>query len=203
MPLVALGLLFVWFLTLFVLRSWIQWQTTGSTGIKGFDGKIGSVPWLAGVAATLGLALAPVAPLAALWAWPGGELLPLPSPLLWFGAGLVAIGTAGGLVAQLAMGPSWRIGVDESEETTLVTHGPFSWVRNPIFSFITLSAAGLILLVPNLVSVVACVLTVIGIELQVRAVEEPYLLRTHGDDYRAYTHRVGRFVPGFGRLSNG
>lgn len=33
-------------------------------------------------------------------------------------------------------------------------------------------------------------------QLQVRAAEEPYLLRTHGDD----AARTGRFVPGIGRL---
>ena len=38
-----------------------------------------------------------------------------------------------------------------------------------------------------------------GVELQVRAVEEPYLVRTHGDDYRLYCEAVGRFIPGIGR----
>ncbi|MFL5908785.1 MAG: methyltransferase family protein, partial [Solirubrobacterales bacterium] len=37
------------------------------------------------------------------------------------------------------------------------------------------------------------------LQLQVRFVEEPYLIRTHGDDYRAYASEVGRFVPGIGR----
>jgi protein-S-isoprenylcysteine O-methyltransferase Ste14 len=39
---------------------------------------------------------------------------------------------------------------------------------------------------------------VVAIELQVRFVEEPYLVRTHGESYRAYCRRVGRFVPGLG-----
>jgi protein-S-isoprenylcysteine O-methyltransferase Ste14 len=41
----------------------------------------------------------------------------------------------------------------------------------------------------------------LALELQVRAVEEPYLIRSHGDAYRAYAARVGRFLPGIGRLS--
>jgi protein-S-isoprenylcysteine O-methyltransferase Ste14 len=40
-----------------------------------------------------------------------------------------------------------------------------------------------------------------ALELQTRAVEEPYLLRTHGEAYAAYAARVGRFVPGLGRLA--
>ena len=39
-----------------------------------------------------------------------------------------------------------------------------------------------------------------GIELHVRAVEEPYLARAHGPSYRAYAARTARFVPGCGRL---
>lgn len=34
-----------------------------------------------------------------------------------------------------------------------------------------------------------------ALELQVRWVEEPHLLRAHGATYRAYMRRTGRFVP--------
>ena len=40
----------------------------------------------------------------------------------------------------------------------------------------------------------------VALEIQVRAVEEPYLLRTHGDAYRRYAAATGRFVPGIGRI---
>jgi protein-S-isoprenylcysteine O-methyltransferase Ste14 len=43
----------------------------------------------------------------------------------------------------------------------------------------------------------ACLIA--GIQIQVRAVEEPYLTRTHGTTYTAYTHRAGRFLPRTGR----
>ena len=39
-----------------------------------------------------------------------------------------------------------------------------------------------------------------ALELQVRVVEEPHLLRAHGGAYASYAARVGRFVPGVGRL---
>ncbi len=39
-----------------------------------------------------------------------------------------------------------------------------------------------------------------ALELQVRAVEEPHLQAEHGERYRAYAARAGRFVPGVGRL---
>jgi protein-S-isoprenylcysteine O-methyltransferase Ste14 len=199
-PRLALAICLLWFLSLFVFRSVHQWRETGSTGVKGFHGRVGSLPWIAGVSASAGLVLAPIAPLAALFDWPGGKLLIAAPALHLAGVTLALVGIAGALLAQLGMGSSWRVGVDESERTELVTDGMFAWVRNPIFSFISLSALGLVLLVPNAPALLAVALTGLGIELQVRAVEEPYLLRTHGADYARYAARVGRFAPVIGRL---
>jgi protein-S-isoprenylcysteine O-methyltransferase Ste14 len=38
------------------------------------------------------------------------------------------------------------------------------------------------------------------LELQTRLIEEPYLGAIHGERYAAYAARVGRFLPGIGRL---
>jgi protein-S-isoprenylcysteine O-methyltransferase Ste14 len=57
---------------------------------------------------------------------------------------------------------------------------------------------GIALVTPNLVAVAGFLLPVTTIELQVRVVEEPYLLTVHGDAYRDYLANVGRFVPGVG-----
>ena len=48
----------------------------------------------------------------------------------------------------------------------------------------------------------AALLLVVGIQLQVRLVEEPYLSRVHGVRYQAYAARAGRFLPGLGRLTH-
>jgi protein-S-isoprenylcysteine O-methyltransferase Ste14 len=146
------------------------------------------------------MAAGALAPAAALLGWPAGSLFFSSDPVHLLGAGLAAVGIVGALAAQVTMGNSWRIGVDESETTELITHGAFGWVRNPIFSFILISGAGLMALVPNAFSALAFALTFAGIEIQVRAVEEPYLAKTHGPAYRDYASRVGRFAPGVGRL---
>ncbi len=36
---------------------------------------------------------------------------------------------------------------------------------------------------------------VAAIQIQVRLVEQPYLLEPHGDRYRHYTTQIGRFIP--------
>ena len=50
----------------------------------------------------------------------------------------------------------------------------------------------------DVVAIIGFVLLIGSIELQVRVVEEPYLLRVHGQSYREYLGAVGRFVPGVG-----
>ena len=120
---------------------------------------------------------------------------------LWIGVtgvALALIGTAGTFFTQLAMGESWRVGVDETEHTELVTRGPFRLVRNPIFTAMLTTGAGIGLVVPNPIAVLGWGLLLVAIELQVRVVEEPYLRRHHGDPYRRYMASVGRFVPAVG-----
>jgi protein-S-isoprenylcysteine O-methyltransferase Ste14 len=180
-----------------VLRGWLQWRRTGDTGLR-----LGA---FAGPPAERAGALLFVLALALGLAAPLGELLgalraveTLRAPVL--GTALWLAGLAGMLHAQLAMGASWRIGVDPSERTALHTDGPFRFVRNPIFSWIVVTAAGLALLVPNAASLGSLVALVASIEVQVRLVEEPYLRRTHGEAYASWARRTGRFVPGVGRL---
>jgi protein-S-isoprenylcysteine O-methyltransferase Ste14 len=98
------------------------------------------------------------------------------------------------------MGDSWRIGVEPEERTELVTSGPFAIVRNPIFAATIPAVIGFSLMVPSTVAILALAIVAIALELQVRVVEEPYLLHTHGETYRAYASRVGRFAPGLGLL---
>jgi protein-S-isoprenylcysteine O-methyltransferase Ste14 len=161
---------------------------------------MGSIEWLAGVlfvVALLGGLAAPVLALLGIAA-PIAPLDGRPGHLV--GVVLYALGVVGTLAAQLAMGDSWRIGVDAKERTALVTNGPFAWVRNPIFPAMIPTSLGLALMVPSWVALAAFGVLVVALELQVRGVEEPYLSRVHGPSYAAYAARVGRFVPGLGRL---
>ena len=94
---------------------------------------------------------------------------------------------------------SWRPTVDYTERTELVRSGLFSVIRNPIFTFIIVTAAAMALMTPNVVALAGVVGLWFGIEIHVRRVEEPYLRWAHGDAYRDYTATVGRFIPGIGR----
>lgn len=114
----------------------------------------------------------------------------------------IVVGVAGLpliVVAQETMGASWRIGVDSRERTELVTWGMFRVSRNPIYAGMVAMAVGVALMVPNPISMATVVLYVLAVELQVRAVEEPYLRRIHGTSFAAWAATSGRFVPGVGK----
>lgn len=188
-------------------RAWLQLRMTGSTGIvlprRGAPllDRIASVMVVA--ATLLGVAAAVVAWLASPRP-PSWFAVPEVTPL-WKAAGLALYvgGVGATLGAQLAMGRSWRMGVEQSARTDLVVHGPFRWVRNPIYSAMLLTQAGLTALLPSPAACLALALLFVALELQVRLIEEPYLARVHGDAYRAYAARTGRFIPGIGRNAPG
>jgi protein-S-isoprenylcysteine O-methyltransferase Ste14 len=197
-PVVALVLLAIFAALGFGWRSWEQRRRTGSTGFRGVGGRLGSAEWFAGVGFVVALAAALVAPVM--------QLVGVVSPVSvlhapWIqatGIVIAVIGIVATVYAQVDMGDSWRIGVDPSETTTLVRAGVFGWVRNPIFTAMITFGFGIALVTPNLVALGGFLLLVGTIELQVRIVEEPYLLTVHGDAYRGYLTDVGRFVPGVG-----
>jgi protein-S-isoprenylcysteine O-methyltransferase Ste14 len=153
----------------------------------------------------IGLAMALV--LAALvlgtvrFAWGGAAAVgaSVPPPVV-AGAGLalLAAGIAVVAVAQRQMGASLRVGLPP-EPTALVRRGLFRWTRNPIYLGMLLSLAGVVLVAPGLWSAAVWLAAAAAIGAQTR-LEERHLTARHGEAYLAYAARVGRFVPGIGRL---
>lgn len=182
----------------FGLRTLIHRARTGDSGWRGISGKTGSTERLGGILFVVAVAAGAFAPVAALLGLPEIGALTIPW-LQWAGLVVALIGLTATLAAQAAMGASWRIGVDQDERTELRTAGLFAVVRNPIFTAIAITAAGLALMVPNALAITGLIALVIAIELQVRCAEEPYLSRVHGERYCSYAQKTGRFVPLLGR----
>ena len=116
------------------------------------------------------------------------------------GAAVFLLGLAGMALSQSAMGDSWRVGTDPGERTLLVTDGPFALVRNPIYTSLFAAFAGLALVVANVAALASVALWSWAVEVEVRKIEEPHLRELHGLRYQAYAARVGRFVPGIGKI---
>ncbi len=183
-----------------VVRVVIQLIRTGRTGLIGLRRGVGPVGWLSALLFNGGIALGVVSVIHVRY----GSLHTIDSldvgALHVAGIVLASIGGTSVFLAQLGMGESWRVGVSTEERTELVTRGWFSVIRNPIYTTMIVAFLGIALMVPTWVAFAAVAMIGLGLELQVRTVEEPYLIRTHGDEYRAYTSQVGRFVPRLGRF---
>jgi protein-S-isoprenylcysteine O-methyltransferase Ste14 len=200
-PGLALVVYVLFFAVAFAWRTWLQYHRTGDHGLRGFSARRGSVEWFGACFLVTGATLTGAAAVA--------ELVDLVDPIAamdrpWLsrvGLLLAFLGFAVTIVAQLEMRDSWRVGVDSREATPLVTVGLFGMVRNPIYSGALLATAGLLLMVPNVLSAVAFGLLLVGIQIQVRRVEEPHLRRLHRETYLAYARTVGRFMPWVGHLS--
>lgn len=201
MTIAALVVYGVYLTLAFGLRTWIQWRQTGDSGFRGVSGRLGSPEWWAGVLFVAALVAGVMGPVSAAFGLDPVAMLSA-TPIQMIGTAMAVLGVLATFVTQLEMGTNWRIGVDENESTDLVQSGAFALVRNPIFTAMALTGLGLALMVPNVVALIGLVLLLVALQLQVRVVEEPHLLRTHGRAYAAYAASTGRFIPGLGRLTH-
>lgn len=96
------------------------------------------------------------------------------------------------VLAQIQMGNSLRIGIDEQNKTALVQTGIFGISRNPIFLGLLTALIGLFLVTPNVLTLLVLGVSAALIGVQVR-LEEEFLTRVHGDAYRAYCQKVRRW----------
>jgi protein-S-isoprenylcysteine O-methyltransferase Ste14 len=198
MVLASLVIYAVWLLVALVLRAAVQYARTGDHGFRLHADRPFTGAWFARLGFVLALLVGGVSPVLVLT----DALGPIAAldrwPLHVLGVGLAAGGVAATFVAQMAMGRSWRVGVDEDERTELVRRWPFTIVRNPIFTTMGCTAVGLALMVPTALAGLGLAMLAWSLEHQVRHVEEPYLRAVHGADYERYLAEVGRFLPRLG-----
>jgi protein-S-isoprenylcysteine O-methyltransferase Ste14 len=184
-------------------RSWWQQRRYGSRGVLLFKSQRWQEKLREALAVSFVLVLAGQAVMAAVWPRslaPVNATDQLAATIGHLtGAVLLFGGIALFVAAQLNLGASWRIGIEEGVSPGLVTNGFYRFCRNPIFVAILIMLAGYTLLLPTRLSLALLVGAFIGIRQQVLT-EEAYLSRTYGDIYRAYARHVGRFVPGIGKL---
>lgn len=117
------------------------------------------------------------------------------------GAILIIGGVVLFAVAQLNLGASWRIGIDEGSKPGMVSTGLYRISRHPIFLGFLTVFTGFTAMLPTPLSLGLLLGAYVGFRVQASA-EEAYMLRTYGEAYRNYARRVGRFLPGAGRLQS-
>lgn len=105
---------------------------------------------------------------------------------------MIAIGFVIYALALIALGASWRMGIDYEAPGELVTTEIYAVSRNPIFVFLGLYFFGSFLINGTLIFLVFAVAAVIALHYQILQ-EEEFLAKTHGKAYRDYCARTGRY----------
>ena len=126
--------------------------------------------------------------------WMAWSAIPLPPWLRWAGAGLCAAGVVLLVWTLRSLGTNLTDTVVTRRDHTLITHGPYRWVRHPFYGCMALLVVAISLIAANgfFLLAGAVVFTLIGIRTRT---EEEHLVARFGDSYRAYAATTGRFVP--------
>ncbi len=149
-------------------------------------------------ALALGLVSAQFLLLTALIFLPHGSLWPVNAVVI---AASIALGVAGAILAVLAvagLGPALTPSPIPREHAPLVTSGVYGFVRHPIYTGLMTVGLGLALFGASVWHIAAWVTLVLVLSAKTRW-EERMLVAEH-PGYGGYGARVGRFVPGVGRL---
>jgi protein-S-isoprenylcysteine O-methyltransferase Ste14 len=130
--------------------------------------------------------------------WIAWANLPFPTWLRWLGFGVWAISMPILWWIEISLGKNFNTTLHLREEHTLVTNGPFKYVRHPMYaaqiplilSWLPASANWLIGL-PGLIG---------GLLVFVLRIpqEEKVMLERFGKEYQDYMDRTRRFLPRFG-----
>lgn len=126
--------------------------------------------------------------------WFRALALPLPGSLRWAGVGMGIASLALWTWTHVALGPLWSGQLQLREGHRLVTSGPYSRVRHPMYTAIFAWMFALFLVSANGAFLVVAMGTAAFLAGRVPR-EEQMMLERFGIDYRGYMERTGRFLP--------
>lgn len=119
---------------------------------------------------------------------------PLPFRLRWAG---VALGLASlGLWTwtHIALGTLWSAQLQLRANHQLVTSGPYSRIRHPMYAAILAWAMSLGFVIANWIPIIFAVSAAVIFVARIPR-EEQMMLERFGDEYREYMKRTGKFLP--------
>lgn len=126
--------------------------------------------------------------------WLDWSAVPLPDGVRLAGLplGLLAVGLFHWMFLHL--GANVTPTSKPRENATLVTTGPYRWIRHPMYSFGMMWFGSIALLTANWYLAISGILAFFLLALRSR-IEERRLIEKFGDDYRQYQLVTGRFLP--------
>jgi protein-S-isoprenylcysteine O-methyltransferase Ste14 len=134
--------------------------------------------------------------------WMAWSSVPLAEWLRWTGVGVGVIAGALLIWTLRSLGKNLTDTVVTRREHTLVTRGPYRWVRHPFYDAVGLSVLANSLVAANWFLFLTGGLLFLLLIVRTRT-EEERLLARFGDSYRAYMKRTGRFLPRVAAMGRG
>ena len=128
--------------------------------------------------------------------------IPLPTWVRWGGIGVTVLGDHSPHVDVSSAGTNITDTVVTRRTHSLVTRGPYRWVRHPFYDGVGLLMLGISLAAANWLFLAAGVVLFVLFVIRTR-IEEANLLARFGASYRAYMDSTGRFLPKLGAPRNG
>jgi protein-S-isoprenylcysteine O-methyltransferase Ste14 len=126
--------------------------------------------------------------------WIRALSIPLPAWLRWAGLALGLLSLALWVWTQQALGAQWSAQLQLRQDHQLITTGPYTHVRHPLYTAMVGWAVGLALVTANWIFVGLAALSAAVFFVRVPR-EEQMMLERFGDDYRSYMQRTGRVLP--------
>jgi protein-S-isoprenylcysteine O-methyltransferase Ste14 len=149
--------------------------------------KIAGILGMTGFVAILLYAINPV--------WLSWASLPLPLWLRLTGVAITMFGFALLQWAQNTLGKNWSDTPRMIKEQSLITSGPYRFVRHPIYTaFLLILGATLLVSANWLIGFAWIGMTVLEVASRI-GFEENLMLEYFGDQYREYMRRTGRLLP--------
>lgn len=124
----------------------------------------------------------------------GVRWLPPTPAVAAVGIAVTLLGLAAAVWARRTIGTNWSSAVMLKQGHELVQHGPYRWVRNPIYSSLLLMLLGTAIAVGRVRGVVALALALAGFWIKLRQ-EEALMLRQFPSEYADYRRRVKALIP--------
>jgi protein-S-isoprenylcysteine O-methyltransferase Ste14 len=120
--------------------------------------------------------------------------IPLPVYVRWMGFTLGLVSLAFWAWAQAALGKEWSPQLQLRQEHRLVTTGPYSRVRHPIYTAMFGLGASFALETANWVFMLLLIAVTVGLPRRVPK-EEQMMIEEFGQEYQEYMRKTGRFFP--------
>ena len=121
----------------------------------------------------------------------------LPLLIRWFGVGMAVIAIALTVGIHRALGRQYSAKWEIQKGHQLITVGPYSRVRHPMYSTLILFSLSVSLITANLLLILLAISVAIPFFWIARA-EEEILIEQFGEEYLEYMKITGRFFPRLG-----